>query len=60
MSELIVAKLIVGGERVATGVCEIVTGNPPSITGRVSVSEIMGSKVRTATAHAVTSKSVCV
>jgi hypothetical protein len=51
VSELIVAKMIVGGERVATSVFQIVTGNPPSITGHcVIVTEI------TAAAHGVTSK----
>ena len=60
VSELIVAKLIVGRKSVATSICEIVTGNPPGITGHcVIVTEIMGSKV-TAAAYGVTSKSVCV
>jgi hypothetical protein len=61
VSELITAKLIVGGKRVATRVCEIVTGNPSSITGhRVIVTEIMGSELMTAAAHGVTGKSMCV
>jgi hypothetical protein len=52
VAKLIVAKLIVGGGRVVTSVCEIVTGNPPSMTGHcVVVTEIMGSV--TAAAHGV-------
>ena len=44
VAKLIVPKLIVGGGRVVTSVCEIVTGNPPSMTGHcVVVTEIMRS-----------------
>ncbi len=43
VSELIVAELIVGGKRIATSACEIVT-------------KIMGSELMTAAAHGVTSK----
>jgi hypothetical protein len=51
--ELVVSELIVvGGGRVVTSVCEIVTGNPPSMTGHcVVVTEIMGSV--TAATHGV-------
>jgi hypothetical protein len=60
VSKLVVAKLIVGRERVTTSVCEIVTGNPSSITGHcVIVTDIMGSELMTVAVRGMTSKSVC-
>ena len=48
-----------GGKRVVTGVRNTVTGNSPSITRhRVTVTEIVSSKVMTAAAHSVTMERV--
>jgi hypothetical protein len=56
VSQLIVAKLIVG-ERVMTCVRDTMASNPSSITGHcVIVTEIMGSELMTAAAHGVTSR----